>query len=431
MYALVDCNNFYVSCERVFRPDLNGHPVVVLSNNDGCAISRSNEAKAIGIPMGAPAFEYEELFNQHKVKVFSANFALYGDMSQRVMNILSEFCPEQEIYSIDEAFLNFTGFDIAKLPDLAKSMRKKVLKCTGIPISIGFAPSKALSKIANKIAKKFPKETGNIHLIDSEDKQLKALKWTEIGDVWGIGSANAKKLRQIKVNSAYHFTQLNDNYVRKQFTIVGLRLKHDLQGIPTIQAEEVKNKKNIATTRSFDGNFTELHQLEERISTFAVSCAEKLRKQGDCCNTMMVFIHTNGFRSDLPQYSKNILLQLPFPTNSGIELSKFALDAIKKIYKKGYSYKKAGVIVMDFSPQSQEQLNLFSNRNQKHIPLMTAVDKLNSKFGQQKLRLASQASGKIWRMKQEQLSPNYTTKLSDIITIKTQCAFTLNKPKKP
>ncbi len=419
MYALVDCNNFYVSCERVFRPDLNGHPVVVLSNNDGCAISRSNEAKALGIPMGAPAFEYEKLFNQHQVKVFSANFALYGDMSQRVMNILSEFCPEQEIYSIDEAFLNFSGFETSKLPELAKTIRKKVLKCTGIPISIGFAPSKALSKIANKIAKKFPHETGNIHLIDSEEKRIKALKWTDIGDVWGIGSANAKKLRQIKVNSAYHFTQLNDDYVRKQFTIVGLRLKHDLLGIPTIQAEEVKNKKNIATTRSFDGNFTELHQLEERISTFAVSCAEKLRKQSDCCNTMMVFIHTNGFRTDLPQYSKNIIIQLPYPTNSGIELSKFALDGLRKIFKKGFSYKKAGVIVMDFSPQSQEQLNLFSNRNQKHIPLMTAVDKLNSKFGQQKLRLASQAPGKIWKMKQEQLSPNYTTKLSDIITIKT------------
>jgi len=419
MYALVDCNNFYVSCERVFRPDLNGHPVVVLSNNDGCAISRSNEAKALGIPMGAPAFEYEKLFNQHHVKVFSANFALYGDMSQRVMNILSEFCPEQEIYSIDEAFLNFSGFETSKLPEMAKTIRKKVLKCTGIPISIGFAPSKALSKIANKIAKKFSNETGNIHLIDSEEKRIKALKWTDIGDVWGIGSANAKKLRQIKVNSAYHFTQLNDDYVRRQFTIVGLRLKHDLLGIPTIQAEEVKNKKNIATTRSFDGNFTELHQLEERISTFAVSCAEKLRKQSDCCNTIMVFIHTNGFRTDLPQYSKNIIIKLPYPTNSGIELSKFALDGLRKIFKKGFSYKKAGVIVMDFSPQSQEQLNLFSNRNQKHIPLMSAVDKLNSKFGQQKLRLASQAPGKIWKMKQEQLSPNYTTKLSDIITIKT------------
>jgi len=417
MFALVDCNNFYVSCERVFRPDLNGRPVVVLSNNDGCAIARSNEAKALGIPMGAPAFEYEALFKHHDVKVFSANFALYGDMSQRVMQLLEEYADDMEIYSIDEAFLVLKGFTEQQLVDMAKDMRRRVFKATGIPISIGIAPTKALAKIANRIAKKYPVETEGAHIIHSEEKRIKALKWTKVEDVWGIGSAHAKRLQQIGVHSAFAFTQLGDAYVRKQMSIVGLRLKHDLQGIPTLQLDDVKDKKNIATTRSFDGNFTEFHQLEERITTFAVSCAEKLRKQKDCCNTIMVFVHTNGHREDLPQYSKNILIKLPYPTNSGIELSRFAVEGLNKIFKTGYHYKKAGVIAMDFSPDNNEQIKLFDNRDPRHIPLMAAMDQLNARFGQQKLRLAKQAKGRVWRMKQEQLSPGYTTRLSEIITV--------------
>ncbi len=419
MYALVDCNNFYVSCERVFRPDLNGQPVVVLSNNDGCAIARSNEAKALGIPMGAPAFEYEEVFTKNNVKVFSANFALYGDMSQRVMSILSEFCPDIEVYSIDEAFLKTEGLSTEQLIEHGQILRKRVLKCTGIPISIGIAPTKALAKIANRIAKKFPKETNNFHILDSEVKIQKALKWTKIGDVWGIGSANEKFLKAIGIHNAHAFTQLNDAFVRKQMTIVGLRLLHDLRGIPTLTLDDIKDKKNIATTRSFEDNLTELNDLEERVSTFAVSCAEKLRKQKDCCNTMMVFIHTNGFRKDLPQYSKNIVLKLPFPSNSAIELSRFALEALRKIFKPGYHYKKAGVIVMDLCPQSQGQYKLFDNGDPRHLPLMEALDKVNASFGQQKIRLASQAHGRVWRMRQENLSPGYTTKLSDIITVKS------------
>ncbi len=419
MFALVDCNNFYVSCERVFRPDLNGQPVVVLSNNDGCAIARSNEAKTLGIPMGAPAFEYEELFKKHQVKVFSANFALYGDMSQRVMQLLAEYCDDMEIYSIDEAFLELKGFDEQQLSDLGKTIRRRILKCTGIPISIGIAPTKALAKIANRIAKKFPNETNSTHIINSEEKRIKALKWTKVEDVWGIGGAHSQRFKKMGVTNALHFSLLSDEFVRKQMTIVGVRLKHDLMGIPTLKIDEIKDKKNIATTRSFDGNFTELHQIEERVSTFAVSCAEKLRRQNDCCNTMMVFLHTNGHRQDLPQYSKNILVKLPFPTNSAIELSRFALEALGKIFKTGYHYKKAGVIVMDLTPDKNEQVRLFENRNQKHIPLMAAMDKLNARYGQQKLRLAKQASGRIWRMKQEQLSPGYTTRLSDIITVKS------------
>ena len=418
MFALIDCNNFYASCERLFRPELIGKPIVVLSNNDGCVIARSNEAKAVGIPMGAPAFEYEAIFNQHQVHVFSANFPLYGDMSHRVMNILGEYSPDIEIYSIDEAFLKLKGFERFDLQEYGIDMQRRVTKWTGIPVSVGIAPTKALAKIANRIAKKYPKETQSSYLINSEEKRIKALKWVQIEDVWGIGRQHAKRLRAVGVKTAYDFTQLHDSWVQQHMSIVGLRLKRDLQGTPTLDLELVQPKKNIATTRSFERNYSKIEELEERVATFAVSCAEKLRKQKSCCNTIMVFIHTNGHRNDLPQYSRNIVVKLPYPTNSAIELAKFAKQALLYIFKEGYQYKKAGVLVMDFTPQDKTQLRLFDNSNQQHIPLMMAMDKINSMYGQQKIRLAAQDTKRVWKMKQEKLSPRYTTNLNDIITIK-------------
>lgn len=417
MFALIDCNNFYASCERVFRPDLIGKPIVVLSNNDGCVIARSNEAKAVGIPMGAPAFQYAQLFEQHKVQVFSANFALYGDMSQRVMTLLSEYSPDVEIYSIDEAFLKLRGFEYFHLPSYGTEMRERVTKWTGIPVSVGIAPTKALAKVANRITKKYPKETGGVYVIDTEVKRIKALKWLQIEDVWGIGRKHAKRLRAIGVNTAHDFVQLDDNWVRKYLSVVGLRLKMDLMGIPTLDLEETQRKSSIATTRSFEKNYTQFEELRERVSTFAVSCAEKLRKQQSCCNSLMVFIHTNGHRKDLPQYSRNVLVKLPFATNSAMELSNFATQALKHIFKEGYSYKKAGVIVQDFTPEDVPQLRLFENRDERHIPIMKAIDKMNALYGQQKIRLGTQDSKRVWKMRQEQLSPNYTTRLSDIITV--------------
>ena len=417
MFALIDCNNFYASCERVFRPDLNGKPVVVLSNNDGCVIARSNEAKAVGVPMGAPAFEFENLFKKYNVQVFSANFALYGDMSSRVMSILSEFSPAIEIYSIDEAFLKLEGFKFYNLQNYGEEMRYKVTKWTGIPISVGIATTKAMAKVANRIAKKYPIETNGTYIIDSEEKRMKALKWLKIEDVWGIGRQHSKMLKATGIKTAFDFTQLDDHWVRKHLSIVGLRLKHDLQGIQTLDLEEIQPKKNIATTRTFETNYTEFEQLKERVTTFAVSCAQKLRKQNSCCNSLMVFIHTNEHRADLPQYSRNIIVKLPFPTNSNIELAKFATQALKNIFQQGFHYKKAGVIVQDFTPDNNRQLNLFENSNVRHIALMTAVDKMNTLYGQQKIRLASQDAKRVWKMKQEKLSPRYTTELNDIITI--------------
>lgn len=418
MYALVDCNNFYASCERVFRPDLNGKPIVVLSNNDGCAIARSNEAKALGIPMGAPAYQFEKLFEEKKVYVFSANFALYGDMSHRVMDMLSTFTPDMEIYSIDEAFLGLKGFEHLNLQQYGLAMRKKVLKGTGIPISVGIAPTKALSKVANRIAKKFTDRTGGSYVIDNEEKRIKALKWLAVEDVWGIGRQHAKRLRNVGVNTAFDFTQLPEEWVRRNMAVVGLRLQKELKGEPMLELDVPQAKKNIATTRSFDSNYTQFEQLKERVSSFAVSCSEKLRKQKSCCNALMVFVHTNRHREDLAQYSRNIVMQLPFPTNSAIELSEFAVQALKQIFREGYAYKKAGVIVMDFTPVQNQQLNIFVNSNPKHGKLMQAVDHINRLQGPQKVRLATQDMKRIWKMKQEKLSPRYSTNLHDIITIK-------------
>lgn len=417
MFALVDCNNFYASCERVFRPDLIGKPIVVLSNNDGCVIARSNEAKDAGIPMGAPAFEYEALLRKHNVHVFSANFALYGDMSNRIMTILSDYSPDIEIYSIDEAFLKFNGFDHVNIQSYGEEMRRKTMKWTGIPISIGIAPTKALAKVANRIAKKYTRETNGVYIMNSEEKRIKALKWLKVEDVWGIGRQHAKRLTAMGVKTAFDFTQLDDAFVKKQMAVVGLRIKHDLQGIPTLDLEEQQIKKTIATTRSFETNYTEYEQIAERISTFASSCAEKLRKQNSCCHSISVFIHTNGHRNDLPQYNRNIVIKLPFPTNSTIELTGFALQALQRIFKKGYAYKKAGVIVQDLTPAENLQQTLFENRDERHVSLMQAIDKINALFGQQKVRLAIQDSKRVWKMKQQKLSPRYTTNLSEVIVI--------------
>jgi DNA polymerase V len=274
MFALIDCNNFYASCERVFRPDLNGKPVVVLSNNDGCVIARSNEAKAIGIPMGAPAFKYQDLFNQYQVNVFSANFALYGDMSMRVMSTLATYCPDMEIYSIDEAFLDFKGYEYFELQKLGEEISEVVRQNTGIPVSVGFAPTKTLAKAANRIAKKFPKETKGSYIIDNEEKRIKALKWLKVEDVWGIGRQFSRRLNAIGVNTAYEFTQLPEEYIRKDMSVVGLRMLKELKGIPALEMEQRKPKKNIATTRSFEKNYTTFEELNERIVTFSVSCAE-------------------------------------------------------------------------------------------------------------------------------------------------------------
>ncbi len=419
MFALIDCNNFYVSCERVFNPKLNNQPVVVLSNNDGCAISRSNEAKALGIPMGAPAFKYEKVFQKNNVKVFSSNFPLYGDMSSRVMSILSKFTPNIEIYSIDEAFLKFEGFENYDLQFYCEEIKKTVEKWTGIPISIGVAPTKALAKVANRISKKFPNQTKGVYLLNSEEKRIKGLKWLKIKDVWGIGFKHAERLKNIKINTAYNFINLEDGWVRKNMSVVGLRLKKELEGESVLNLEEVRSpKKAIATTRSFEGTITDYEKIKERISTFAICCAEKLRAQNSNCNSIYVFLRSNKFQKNKPQYRNGILITIPFSTNSNMIISKYATKGLKSIFKKGINYKKAGTVVMGLDSSNNHQLNLFENEDPKHKYLMKTIDYIQKKEGQSKIKLASQDLRKRWKMKQEKLSPNYTCKVDEIIKVK-------------
>ncbi|MGB0828371.1 MAG: Y-family DNA polymerase [Flavobacteriaceae bacterium] len=419
MFALVDCNNFYASCERVFQPQLEGKPVVILSNNDGCVIARSNEAKALGIPMGAPAFQYRSFFKQKGVQVFSSNYPLYGDMSSRVMSLLGQYSPNLEIYSIDEAFLHFKGFDLFDLEAEGRRMRKQVRRWTGIPVSVGMGPSKALAKIANKIAKKYDSTTKGVYCIDTEDKRVKALKWTAIGDIWGIGRQHCKRLEALGVKNAWQFTLLPDDWVKKHMSILGLRLKKDLQGLPSIQLEEVPSpKKGIATTRSFEGTLTAFSDLEERVSTFTNSCAEKMRKQGSSCTALLVFLRSDPHKKGAIPYRNSCVLTLPYSTNSSITLSKYAVLGLHKIFKEGVHYKKAGVMIMGLSPTATRQLPLFGGEEVKHLAVMQAVDRIHKRFGPHQIKLANQDLQRTWKMKQEHLSQRYTTEIKEVITVR-------------
>ncbi|MGY0391408.1 Y-family DNA polymerase [Bizionia sp. KMM 8389] len=418
MYALVDCNNFYASCERAFNPGLNGKPIVILSNNDGCVIARSDEAKALGLPMGAPIFKWESFCKANQIQIFSSNYALYGDMSSRVMKILQQFTPDVEVYSIDEAFLQFKGFDNYDFKDYGIQMRKRILKWTGIPTSVGVAPTKALSKVANKIARKFPKETQGVYVIDSEEKRIKALKWLDIEDVWGIGRRLSKRLKEKQIHKAYQFTQLSDAWVRKHFSITELKLKKDLEGVESMLLDEVVNKKAIATTRSFEYTFSDIDNIKERISTFATSCAEKLRKQESNCYVILVTISSDRHKTDAPQHRASKIINLSYPTDSTLIISREAVKAVTEIFKTGVKYKRAGVIVMGLVPNNNYQLHLFEHENPKHKPLMTTIDQLNKKYQSHKIKLGNQDLNRTWKMRQERLSPRYTTHIADIIKVK-------------
>ncbi|NOQ92072.1 MAG: DUF4113 domain-containing protein [Flavobacteriaceae bacterium] len=419
MFALVDCNNFYASCERVFNPSLRNKPVAILSNNDGCVISRSDEAKAIGLPMGAPAFKYKQFFKEHGIHVLSSNYPLYGDMSTRVMSIINQFTPDVEIYSIDEAFLEFKGFENYDFTSYGNEIRQRILKWTGIPTCVGIAPTKALSKVANKIARKYPKQTNGVFVIDSEEKRIKALKWIKIKDVWGIGHGLQKRLKIKNVKTAYDFILLSEVWILKNFSIIEWKLKKELEGIPTLELDAPKTKRSIATTRSFETTFSDIDNIKERISTFATSCAEKLRKQGSSCYMVHVLLRSDWYKKDSPQHSANKSVLLSYPTNSTLVISKAAVQAVTSIFKKGVKYKRAGVIITGLVPTNNHQLNLFNNENPKHKPLMQVLDNLNTKYGEYKIKLANQDLKRTWKMRQEHLSPRYTTNINEIINIKS------------
>jgi DNA polymerase V len=420
MYALVDCNNFYASCERVFQPQLNGKPIVILSNNDGCIISRSYEAKDLGIPMGAPEFKVRTELKQKGVHVFSSNYALYGDLSNRVMKILEGFTPNVEVYSIDEAFLNFDGMNISDYHSYGLQMKKRIQKWVSIPVCIGFAETKALSKVANKIAKKYQERTKGIYVIDTDEKRVKALKWTKIEDVWGIGFRLTKKMQARNILTAYDFTlPQNEGFIKKEMGIVGIRLKYELEGKSVLEMEVPTDKKTIAITRSFDGNITAFDEMKERVSTFATVCAEKLRKQNSCCHGVILYLRKDKYKIEQQRYNFYKMETIPFASNSSITISALAVKMLKEIFEEGAIYKKAGVIVTELIPENQKQLHLFEEENPKHLKLMQVIDAYHKKTGERKIRLGNQDLQKTWKMKQNHLSNKYTTDFKEILEI--QC----------
>ncbi|MCK5028990.1 MAG: Y-family DNA polymerase [Bacteroidales bacterium] len=418
MYALVDVNNFYVSCEKIFNPKLEGKPVIILSNNDGCIISRSDEAKALGLKMAEPAFNKKQYLKENNVQVFSSNYALYGDISNRIIQVLKSFSPRIEIYSIDESFLELSDSEFVDLGKLGNEIKKRIQRYIGVHVSVGIGKTKALAKIANKIAKK-EKQYNGVCILNSNRDIDCALRNTSIEDVWGIGRQYQKFLKYNEIFTAHDFLTINDNWIRKNLTVVSLRLKKELQGTSCIPLETIlPAKKAIATTRGFGKIVTNVKHLKEAVSTYATRCSEKLRRQNSVANILTVFIHTDPFSNDKYHYlSKTIHLEVS--TNSQMELVKFALKGLKKIYRNDLRYKKAGVIVSGLESANNIQKGLFNDTDIKADKLLSeATDYINRKYGRDKIKLAIQGDGKEWKLKQEMLSGKYTTQWSDIIKIK-------------
>ena len=447
MFALCDCNNFYVSCERVFRPDLQNRPVLVLSNNDGCVVSRSNEVKAMGVKTGDPLFKMKDLVQKHNIAVFSSNYELYADLSNRVMTILSEFAPETEIYSIDECFLDFSGMELLSrhcecneaiqssnpvLDEVGASSKSlnvffknygskivtTVERNTGIPVCLGVAPTKTLAKLANRFAKKYP-AYNRVCIIDDNIKIEKALKLTEVGDVWGIGRRYADKLNKAGIITAFDFTKFSRSWVRKNMSVVGERIWCELQGESCLQLESVQpEKKQICTSRSFGQPVTEQSDLSAAVAGFAGKCAYKLRKQNSCAVSLMVFVSTNWFNKNLPQYHNSKHITLPVPTSSTTEIVRFACVALEQLYRKGYQYKKSGVIITEITHSSSIQGNIFYQTDlPKHNRLMKTIDQINDASEREMIKVAAAGSGKH-DMQRNKLSPRYSTRIQDIISVK-------------
>lgn len=416
-YAMVDCNNFYVSCERVFNPALEGKPVVVLSNNDGCVIARSNEAKALGIGMGEPAFKRQNFFVQHGVKVHSSNYALYGDMSARVMRVLARFSPAIEIYSIDESFLFFQSITNESLLEIGHDIRRTVLKWTGIPVCVGIARTKTLSKIANRLAKKTPSSNG-VWLLDGHKDIEACLDMVEVGDVWGIGRKYAIKLRERGIDTALKLERLPRDWVKKHLTSAGLNTVLELGQIPCIPLEEnPAPAKSLVCSRSFGTRVSDLASLEEALSSYVQRAAEKLRAKRLLAGAIQVFIETNRFQSD-PQYNASHCLALSAPTSYTPNLHNHALRILRAIYRPNYKFQKVGVMFLDLISEKSRMRTFLDPRSahrEEHSRLMKVIDAVNSVHGRGTLFLAASGIGpKPWHMRQEHRSPRFTTSWSEL-----------------
>ncbi len=423
MFALVDCNNFYVSCERVFNPALCNRPVVVLSNNDGCIISRSQEAKALGIPMASAVFKHKDLLEQHDVVLFSPNFALYGDMSSRVMNTLGGMLPDIEIYSIDEAFADLQGFRRYDPGELAESVRDTIKRNTGIPVSVGVGPTKTLAKIANHLAKKNCRYHG-VCVLEHEDAIRSALGDVHVGDVWGIGRGYSRLLRSHAIETALDLADVSPEWVKRHMHINGSRVQQELNGVSCLFLEHVRSpRKSICTSRSFGKKVTKLEELENAVGSFASRCAARLREERLLAGFVTVFVYTGSFDNPRYRYRGGRTVAMPVETQNTLEIVQYALDVLKEVYRKGSAYKKAGVVLSGLFPASVSCVtpSLFDENGKfgrDSQALMQAIDMVNSRYGSGTLRLAV-AGSSGWKQRMERLSPRYTTCWEDIIDVKT------------
>ena len=399
--ALIDCNSFYVSCERLFNPKIKNIPVVVLSNNDGCVISRSTEAKKLGIKMGEPYFKVKELVRKNNVQIFSSNYSLYGDLSRRVMKVLKGFSDKIEIYSIDEAFIDLSHIKDENIEDYGKRIRERVLKWTGIPTSVGISCTKTLSKVANHVAKK--NKTGVIFLKDNIDDVLKNF---DISDIWGVGRQLSKLYIKNGINNAYKLKNISNSWVKKSTNVLGAKTVMELRGIPCINLEtEETKRKSCCVSRSFGRKVESLNKLKESITTHCLNAAEKIRNDNQTTRSITVFIRTSPFDKNRKYYSNSLTIDLPVATNNSLELVKVAIEGLKKIYKYGYFYQKAGVILSKLSEAGEKNLNLLTPiLENKSQTLMKAIDVTNAKYGRNVISVAQAGINNSWKMRREHSS---------------------------
>lgn len=417
--ALVDVNSFYASCEQVFRPDLWGKPVLVLSNNDGCIIAASREAKQLGLPMWRPAFEVLPKLQDEGVTVFSSNYPLYGDMSRRVMETLSTLTDSLEVYSIDEAFLEVPGCE-KDLVAYGHRLRRRVRQWTGLPVGVGIAPTKTLAKVANHLAKRQRDRHRNVYVIEDEPGRIAALEATPVDDVWGIGKRIAARLQARGVRNALDVTRLSDVWVRKELGVVGLRLKRELEGEPQAALEvEAPAKQMIGTAKSFGQTLEDKSLLRDALGWYVAEVAEKLRAQRRLAGRLTVFVQTNPFQEEAPQYTQQTTLRLPVPTDDTLALSSYAYFGFERIFRPGYAYKKIGVWVSDLVLPGAVQQHLFEeDPAPRRRKLMGVLDEVNRRCGKGTLRTAASGMHRpLWKLRQERLSPCYTTRFSEILEV--------------
>lgn len=423
MKAIVDCNSFYAACERVFCPSLHGKPVVVLSNNDGCIVSRSDEAKALGIQMAGPYYQHKKEIEKNKVAVFSSNYHLYGDLSWRVMETLRILSPHVEVYSVDESFLDLTGIDETKLNDYALFLKHTTELWTGIPVSIGIAPSKVLSKVANRLAKKDKVDSKGVMILQTPEQQMHALQKTAVEDIWGVGGAGSKKLRLYNINTAWDLRNMSEEWARKNLGgVVGVRLIKELRGEPCIEMKDpLETKKMIATTRMFGKPVYEARELKEAVATYITRAAEKLRRQKSAANTISVFVVTND-HSNAYEYkpaASSAYTILPFATSLTNVLIAHAVPLVDQLYRKGSKYLKAGVILSGIVPDNAVQYNLFENpslHNEKI--LMKMIDNVNFSMRNDVLKFAASGTKRDWKMRQELRSKRFSTRWEELCEVK-------------